>query len=120
MQIIFDEKLVPDLRSKYVVLELDTVMQPKMEKPITLYALIDGMNINILMNLPSLYDQHQILVDAYKASNWDTAEFNANAMKGSWHGELDEFYDLVIETAKMHRESKTIWNGIRYTQPSEE
>jgi hypothetical protein len=120
MQIIFDEKLVPDLRTKYIVLELDTIIQPKMEKPITLHALIDGMNMNILMNLPTLFQKHQLTIEAYKNSKWDEAETNALDLKGSWNGEIDEFYDLIIETAKTHKANNTVWNGVRQTTPSEE
>ena len=120
MKIIFDEKLVPDLRTKYIVLELDTIIQPKMERPITLHALIDGMNMNVLMNLPSLSSKHQTMVEAYKGSQWSEAEALATELRGSWNEELDEFYDIVLETAREHMASGTTWDGIRHTNPSEE
>jgi hypothetical protein len=117
MQIIFDEKLVPELREKYVILELDTVMQPGMEKPIVLHALIEDVGLDMLPRLPDLIEQHQLLIDTYKSGKWETAEFNAYALKGSWNSDLDEFYDLVIETCLEMRDSNEIWNGIRYTTP---
>jgi hypothetical protein len=119
MQIIFDEKLVPELKERYIVLELDTVLQPEMKSPITLYALIPDIDISTISTIKDLCDQHQLLVDAYKTGDWDTAEFNANALKGSWQGEIDEFYDLVLETAQKYRNSQDKWTGIRYTTPTE-
>ena len=95
MHIIFEEKLVPELQERYIVLELDTILQPGMEKPLTLYALIENIDISILSNLPNLISSHQNLISKYKNSNWIEAVFLANSLMGSWKGELDEFYQIV-------------------------
>lgn len=120
MQIIFDENLVPELKERYIVLELDTVMQPSMSAPLTLYALVNNFDLNTITNMTSLIQQHAALIDLYKNSKWDDAEFNANDLRGSWRGELDEFYDMVIETCQQHKKSNTTWDGIKYTTPMEE
>jgi hypothetical protein len=120
MQIIFDEKLVPELRERYVILELDTVIQPGMEKPMTLYALIDNIDLNTIPKMDSLTKQHQELIDVYKSGKWDSTEFIANSLKGSWRGELDEFYDMVLETARFYRTTNEVWTGVRHTTPIEE
>ena len=120
MQIIFDKKLVPELRERFIVLELDTVMQPELSEPIILYALIENVDINNIVNSNDIIEHHQILINAYKSSNWDVAESNANALKGTWGGELDEFYDLVLETVVKFRNSNEIWTGVRHTTPTEE
>ena len=117
MQIIFDEKLIPNLKQRYVVLELDTIMQPDMTAPITLHALIENIEMDKLPSLINLIQQHEAMVKFYKNSEWDKATFEAYAMKGQWHGELDEFYDLVIATSEEYRKSNSIWTGIRYTTP---
>jgi hypothetical protein len=119
MRIIFDEKLVPELQTRYIVLELDTIMQPAMTKPMTLYALIDDIDMSILTNLVDLTSQHAELIKDYKQGNWDAAEGNANALMGSWKGSIDEFYELVIQTCKEYRDTNTIWDGIKYTVPLE-
>ena len=117
MQIIFEQNLVNDLREKYIVLELDTVIHEGMEKPVILYALIENIGFTELTNLPDLISQHQTMVSQYKNNEYDDAVFNAYALKGQWHGELDEFYDLVIETLKSYKDSNEYWGGIRYTNP---
>jgi hypothetical protein len=119
MQIIFEEKLIPTLREKYTILELDTIMQPGLETPMTLYALIETVDLASLNKLPELINQHQILVDAYKNNKFDVAEFNANALMGQWKGELDEFYQSVVETVQAMRNNNEIWNGVRHTTPNE-
>ena len=120
MQIIFDEKLVPELKERYIVLELDTVKQPAMSAPATLYALIETLDLNTSTNLESSVKQHDEMVKNYKNSQWDSAVFDANALKGCWKGELDEFYDLVISTSTENLQKGVIWDGIRYTIPTED
>lgn len=119
MNIIFQENLVPELRERYIILELDTVMQPQLEKPVTLYSLIDNVDFSNFQNLPTLIDQHQEMIVAYKNSQWDKAQFLANSLLGSWNGELDEFYNLVLETASQMSKTNTVWDGVRHTNPQE-
>jgi hypothetical protein len=120
MQIILEQKLVPELREKYTILELDTVMQPGMAEPLTLYALIEHIDFNTISKLSSLTEQHEIMVRAYKSNDFDTAEQGANILHGSWRGELNEFYELVISTCKEMINTNTTWTGVRYTEPKED
>ena len=119
MHIIFDENLVPNLRERYIILELDTILQPNMDKPLTLHALIEDMDITTISNLPILIEQHNRLIDNYKSSHWQQAINIANALRGSWKGALDEFYDLVIEISNQNQKDNLIWDGIRHITPSE-
>jgi hypothetical protein len=120
MQIIFDENVVQELKKRYVVLELDTIMQPSLEKPKVLYAIIENLDLNSISKLGDIIAQHASMVEQYKNNLWDIAAFNANALKGSWHGELDEFYDLVISTSNEMLKNNSMWDGIRHTTPKEE
>jgi hypothetical protein len=117
MQIIFEQNLVEELRQKHIVLELDTIQQDGMTDPITLYALIENLDIFNLSNLADVISQHQTMVTQYKSNQYDDAIFNANALLSEWGGELDEFYRLVITTSEEYRDTNFNWNGIRYTKP---
>ena len=119
MQIIIEGKLVPELRGKYTILELDTVMQPGMAEPITLYALIERIDLSNISRLSEFIEQHELMIRAYKSNDFDTAEAEANVLGGCWHSELDDFYDLVISTCKDMRDTNTIWTGVRYTEPKD-
>jgi hypothetical protein len=119
MQIILEQKLVPTLREKYTILELDTVMQPGMEEPLTLFALIERIDFTKLVSLNSMIEQHETMIRAYKSNDFETAETQANILRGYWYGELDDFYDLVISTCKEMRDTNTTWTGVRYTEPKD-
>lgn len=119
MHIIFDENLVPELKTKYIVLELDTILQPSMTSPKTLYALIDDVDIETLTSLVSLQAAHEELINYYKNSKWDHAIMTANALRGKWKGAMDEFYDHVIAISVEYRNTNTSWTGVRYIEPNE-
>lgn len=119
MQIIFDQKLVPELRQKYVVLELDTVKQPAMTEPVVLHALIEHLDINDLQVLDKKINTHEKLVKDYKSNNFLNALADAESLRGSWQGQLDEFYDLVIKQCNEMIAKKETWNGILYITPKE-
>lgn len=120
MQIIFDEKVAKELQQRYVILELDTVKQPDMTEPVTLYAVIENIELEIIPTMLDLIARHVTMIEQYKNSKWEDAIVNANALKGSWKGEIDEFYDIVLTTANKMLENNTTWDGIRYTTPVEE
>ena len=114
MNIIFDEKLTEEIKNRYIVLELDTVKQSSMIKPITLHAIIEYPTIDNFFKLEELIEQHRTMVYQYKNNHCDDAVFNAYALKGSWNGELDEFYEHVIEFCKSLQKQNQVWDGIRF------
>jgi hypothetical protein len=119
MNIIFDPNIAKELADKYTVLELDTVIQPNMTEPLTLYAVIEINNIGDIATLSFFRELHKDMVVAYKSSVWEkTIEF-ATALKGQFGGELDEFYDLVIDFAAESAKVNRIWDGVKHTVPKE-
>lgn len=113
MQVIFESNLVPEIREKHVLLELDTVKYTGLTKPLTLYALIEDIDIIGISDLPLLITQHQEFIDAYKKnSNWEDAIANLNSLIGKWNGQLDSFYNFSLEKSKEFQLTNASWNGI--------
>jgi hypothetical protein len=119
MNIIFNQQLAKELKEKYTILELDTILQPGMTEPLTLYAVIEKIDISEISTLEFFKAMHESMVESYKSSNWEQAAQLALGLVGQWHSELDEFYNLVIdfstESAKVNRS----WDGIKHTVPKE-
>ena len=120
MNIIFDINLVPELKNRYIVLELDTIWHEGMEQPLKLHAIIETVPVADLEILDELSANHAAMVGFYKAGVWDAVPPLVEKLKGHWQGELDSFYDLVldfsIESAKLNR----TWDGVRITTPVED
>jgi len=119
MNIIFNKQLAEELKEKYTILELDTVMQPGLTEPLILYAVVEVTNITDLPTLTFFREMHSDMILEYKSGNWERAAELASGLLGHFNGELDEFYNLVIdfcaESAKVNR----IWDGVKHTVPVE-
>jgi hypothetical protein len=119
MNIIFDQQLAKQLSEKYTVLELDTVMQPGLKEPITLYAVIEINNISQLATLGFFKDMHIDMIQAYKRGEWLRATELANGLLTQFNGELDEFYNLVLDFCQESVKVNRTWDGIKHTVPKE-
>lgn len=120
MNIIFDNNIAQQLKNKYMVLELDTIMQPGLKEPVVLHAIIESVDLAKLPLMAVDKETHETLIAAYKSGDWDLATHLANTLMGKWDGEIDQFYQIVIdysaESAKLNRQ----WDGIRHTVPKHE
>ena len=119
MNIIFDSEVAQKLKEKYTVLELDTVMQPKMTEPLTLYAVVETVNISEISTLPFFKEMHEEMIKAYKGGDWDKATGLAQSLRGQFGGELNEFYDLVIDFCRESAKVNLQWDGVKHTVPVE-
>jgi len=118
MQIIFDEKLIPKLKERHIVLELDTIFHEGMTKPITLYTIIEYPGLEDFSLLNSIIEQHNEMITHYKSANLAEAAKMAQNLKEAWNSKLDDFYSSVIETCHYYVENNLKWDGIKYTTPT--
>ena len=114
MQIIFDEKLVPGLSEKYTVLELDTIMQDGLPAPITLHAVIENVPILEMPMLDNLKELHEQLIGHYKLGDWHLVPHAVEPLMGKFNGELDSFYQEVLDFAEKCAKLNKKWDGIRH------
>jgi hypothetical protein len=120
MNIIFDSNLANQLSDKYTVLELDTVMQPKLTEPVTLWAIVEINNVIDLSAIDFFKQMHSELIKAYKSNRWEDAIRLASGLVGQFGGELDEFYKRVIDFSEESDKLNRTWDGILHTTPSDE
>jgi len=119
MNIIFDEKLAEQLADKYTVLELDTIMQPGLPQPIKLFAVVEVTNVQDITTLAFMRQLHIEMIGAYKSGDWQRTQELVAMLLGQFGGELDEFYNLVIDFAAESAKVNRSWDGIKHTVPKE-
>jgi hypothetical protein len=115
MNIIFGKEMAEKLSDRYTLLELDTVMQPGMSEPITLFAVIERVTLEDIPNLENLKELHRQLMFHYKKGEWNYIEDAVTPLMGHWQNELNSFYESVVEFSRS-MEGKS-WDGIRHTVP---
>jgi hypothetical protein len=119
MQIIFDENLASELKERYTVLELDTVQQPDMPEPIRLHALVEHIPLQEMPDLENLIELHKQLMSHYKNGEWALVEHAVAPLMGKWRGDLDTFYQEVLDFSAECAKLNTKWDGVRRTVPNE-
>jgi hypothetical protein len=107
MHIVLTEKVATELRKKYTVLELDTMHGPA--GPVPAYCVVPVEKIALQMSsLEQNVKLHEQLIDAMKADDVKLTEDLCNILKGQFGGELDSFYDIIIE--RVNRTKSTVLN----------
>ena len=115
MKILFDEKLAEDMGNRYMVLELDTVFHEGMNDPITLHAVVDSIPIEEISLAEGNRELHRQLILYYKSGEWDNVRALIPFLLGKWNGELDSFYENILEFVS--KSDVGSWKGIRNTDP---
>ncbi len=97
MYIVYEnENNLAQLRSKYLVLELDTIEIRKGEFK-KAYAVVTTEHV-VLEEINSLGNKkalHEDLIKNYKLQNWHSCDEAIEQLTGSFRGELDSFYEIL-------------------------
>lgn len=116
MKVIFGKQQADTISNRMTVLELDTFFQPGLPEPVTAYAVLDNTAIP-LQEIPALenfVELHNNLMAEYRKQNWNYVEHSIEHLQGKWKGELDSFYEELINRVSTLKETKlpSDWNGI--------
>lgn len=110
MYIVFGNKEIQGLDEKYIVLELDTFNVSN--EIIPTYCVLDSKNIS--NNILESKQLHENLIKNYKVGNWKFCTDAIGHLHGKFGGELDSFYDILID--RVNGLSETIvpktWDGV--------
>ena len=106
----------PDLASKYLVLELDTIkVEPNIE-PVTAYCVIDGSHIYLdeMAEVERYAAMHQTLMENYRQKKWNFCEQAIQELTGKFRGEMDSFYKILLERICTYKKNDPgpAWCGI--------
>jgi hypothetical protein len=94
MQIILGKEIADEVRTRHMVLELETFDVP--EKGLTTaYCVLQSEKLVIseLPDMERLLALHQAVVDAWNRGDYSTVSHGIEHIRGKFGGELDTFYD---------------------------
>ncbi len=97
MHIIFGQDVADDIRQKHLVLELETFVVGEELK--TAYCVVQPESISLtdMPDLERLTRLHATLISALNRQDWSTVVEGVSHLRGKFGGELDSFYDVLIE-----------------------
>jgi hypothetical protein len=99
MFIVHGTENADKLRGKYTVLELDTVPSPDGSDKVTLYTVLDTgkLNLETMTTLEQYTNLHAKLIENLHKGDQVYCESAIDHLKGQFNGEVDSFYDHVME-----------------------
>jgi hypothetical protein len=108
MHIVLTQAVADELRAKYTVLELDTMPHP--DGPVPAFCVLPMEKIAMeMVSLEQNVSMHEHLIDAIKNNDCETATLLCTGLKGKFGGELDSFYDIVIERVNTTTSTQLIY-----------
>lgn len=98
MFIVHGKEKADALRDKYTVLELDTIRYTD-DKEVTLYTVVDTgkLSLDSLPTLEQYTDLHASLIENLKKGDVNFCKQAIEHLKGQFGGDIDSFYDHVLE-----------------------
>ncbi len=114
MNIMFEDSITDDVKSKYMLLPLDTFYFADADKKSTAYCLIESAPIQEMFNVEKNLELHKNLVKNYKLRNWKYCEDALEHLVGKWNGELDSFYKDIADRVEKNKTQNLddSWTGI--------
>lgn len=94
---IVTEDSLPLLEDKYILLELDTLVDPESLQKKRFYCVVDSCSLQDMTILEKQIQAHQQMMHQYKKQNWEYCRQACVVLKGKWNGILDSFYQTLIE-----------------------
>ncbi len=113
MNIIFGSA-VNEIPDSYTVLELDTFRLPNTPDPVPFYCLVEKISLGDFATLEHWKKIHADEISLYKQQQWNYCEQAIEGLMGKWNGELDTFYQSLLERVKQYKETPPPkdWDGI--------
>ena len=114
MNIMFEESINDAVKSKYILLELDTFYFADIDKQKTSFCLIESVSISDLLNIEKNLELHKNLIKNYKLRNWKYCEDALEHLLGKWNGEVDSFYKEITSRIDEYKNQNLDreWTGI--------
>ena len=115
MHIIFDHELLPEIRQKNILLELDRFRVDGRSDPVTAYCVVEGANLQDFMQLDNLQELHHNLMKNFRLKNWTYCNQALEHLRGKWSGQVDSFYNELSDRIH-HLQSQDLdqdWDGSR-------
>ena len=114
MNIMFGDAITDDIKSKYIVLPLDTFYFASADREQQAFCLIEAVPIAEMTGIDQSVDLHKNLVRNYRLRNWNYCVDAIEHLRGRWNRELDSFYDSLLERVEQHRNADldAAWTGV--------
>ena len=83
------------LRQRFIVLELDTLLIGDDSEPVESYCVIENIPLDQMSMLEEWQDMHELLIKNYKGRTLKFCDILIEQLKGAWNSQLDSYYEEI-------------------------
>ena len=105
MNIMFEDSITDEIKTRYILLPLDTFHFNDININRTAYCLIENTPIMEMFDVDRYLNLHHTLLHNYAKKNWLFCETAIENLKGRWNEEVDSFYENLLERVTLYKEN---------------
>lgn len=106
VKIVIGPKTAKYVLDQYQVAELDLLAVKGKTEPARIFTVFPFHD-------PLGETQHMKFLELYRQGHWEVAAKYANDLKQCWKGEMDQYYDMMIERINEYKENPPAnWDGV--------
>ena len=106
VKIVIGPKTAHYVKDEYQVVELDLIAVKGKSEPARIFTVLPFHDI-------LSETQHMKFLELYRQGYWEAAEKYAGDLKKCWRGEMDQYYDMMIERINEYKDNPpNKWDGV--------
>lgn len=106
VKIVIGPKTANAVLDQYQVAELDLLAVKGKTEPARIFTVFPFHD-------PLGETQHMKFLELYRQGHWEVASKYANDLKQCWKGEMNQYYDMMIERINEYKENPPLnWDGV--------
>lgn len=113
VKIVLGPKTAEQIKDEYFVLELDYIAVKGKKEGVNIFTVLET-DANAMAEYMSSRELHDLMLDYYREQKWHSALHMIEKLKGEFDGNMDAYYDMMIERIGELRESNLSndWDGV--------
>jgi adenylate cyclase len=106
VKIVIGPKTAKYILDEYQIVELDLIAVKGKTEPARIFTVFSFHDI-------LAETQHMKFLELYRQGHWEAAEKYASDLKKCWRGEMDQYYDMMIERIQEYTNNPpNKWDGV--------
>ena len=113
VRIVLGRRTAELINDEYFTLELDEIAVKGKTQGVNIYTVLVS-DSGAMTEYLSSRELHDLMLDYYREQKWDKAIQQINELRGEFDGQMDLYYDMMLERIGELRESNlpTDWDGV--------
>jgi adenylate cyclase len=113
VRIVLGARTAELINDEYFTLELDEIAVKGKTQGVNIYTVLES-DSGAMTEYLSARELHELMLDYYREQKWDKAIQQIDELRGEFDGQMDLYYDMMLERIGELRESNlsTDWDGV--------